>query len=139
MRILGMSLALFSIMTANAQTPTSPASAGPAATASEQPAPSAFVVKFKVKAGKNAEFEKAFREMQKAVASREPGNVYYDLYRIDQDPQTYVILEHYRDQAAVAAHRTSEHGKKLIAALGDLLEGRPEAMALVLVSSKPPP
>ena len=84
----------------------------------------------------NAAFEKAFAEMQKGVAASEPGNLYYDLYRIDQDPQTYVILEHYKDQAAITAHGKSPHAQKLIATLKDLLDGPPEATRLVLVSSK---
>ena len=96
-------------------------------------------MKFKVKPGMNAAFQKAFAEMQQGVATSEPGNLYYDLYRLDQDPQTYVILEHYRDQAAITAHGQSEHARKLIATLKDLLDGRPDAMPLVLVSSKQHP
>ena len=128
-----MSLALLSIVTAYAQTSGAPA---PTAAGADKASPSAFVVKFKVKPGMSAAFEKAFAEMQKSVASSEPGNVYYDLYRIDQDPQTYVILEHYKDQAAVAAHGKSQHARKLMAALRDLLDGPPDAQRLVLVSSK---
>jgi quinol monooxygenase YgiN len=135
--IVSVSLALLSTAAAYAQSPTAPAAASAASAAADSKAlPSAFVVKFKVKPGKNAAFEQAFAEMQKSVASAEPGNLYYDLYRIDQDPQTYVILEHYKDQAAVQAHGKSPHARKLIAALGDLLDGAPDAQRLVLVSSK---
>ena len=137
--IVAVSLALLSTVAASAQAPTPPAAlaASVAGSATDQALPSAFVVKFKVKPGKNAAFEQAFAEMQRSVASAEPGNVYYDLYRIDQDPQTYVILEHYKDQAAIQAHGKSEHGRKLIAALRDLLDGPPDAQRLVLVSAKP--
>lgn len=100
------------------------------------PAPTAFVVKFKVKPGKNAEFERAFAQMMVGVRTKEPGNLEYELFHLAQDPQTYVIFEHYKDPAAVAAHGRSEHGKKLIAALKDLTEGRPQADALVFVRSK---
>jgi quinol monooxygenase YgiN len=92
-------------------------------------------VKFKVKAGKNAEFEKAFSDMQKGVHASEPGNLYYDLY-VSDDPQTYVIIEHYKDAAAIAAHGKTEHAKKLMGSLRDLLDGPPEVQRLVLVSSK---
>ena len=136
--IVSLSLALSSMVTAHAQPPAPAAAAAPATAATDSKAlPSAFVVKFRVKPGKNADFEQAFAEMQKSVARAEPGNVYYDLYRIDQDPQTYVILEHYKDQAAIQAHGKSEHGRKLIAALRDLLDGPPDAQRLVLVSAKP--
>ncbi len=141
MRIISVSLALLCIVTAYAQPPAAhaPAAGSTASAADTGEKPSAFVVKFKVKPGMNAAFQKAFAEMQQGVASSEPGNLYYDLYRIDQDPQTYVILEHYRDQAAITAHGQSEHARKLIATLKDLLDGRPDAMPLVLVSSKQHP
>ena len=128
-RMIALSAALVCSLAASAQTP------GPAATAAGA-APSAFVVTFKVKAGKNADFEQAFREMQGGVRAHEPGNLYYDLYVSDHDPQTYVIVEHYKDQAAVAAHGKSDHARKLIASLRDLLEGPPDAQRLVLVSAK---
>jgi quinol monooxygenase YgiN len=137
-RIISVSLALLCIVTAYAQPPAShaPAAGATAAPADTGEKPSAFVVKFKVKPGMNAAFEKAFAEMEKGVAAAEPGNLYYDLYRVDQDPQTYVILEHYKDQAAITAHGQSGHAKKLIATLKDLLDGAPDATRLVLVSSK---
>lgn len=116
---------------ANAQAPAQNPSA-PAA--SNGPAPTCFVVTFKVKAGQNAAFEKMFREVEASVREHEPGNVQYDLYRMAQDPQSYVVIEHYKDAAAVSAHGQS--ARKLFANLGSLTEGRPDAMRLVLVSSK---
>lgn len=52
------------------------------------------------------------------------------------DPQTYVIIERYKDQAAVQAHGASDYGKKLMAQLADLMDGRPQADRLVLISAK---
>jgi quinol monooxygenase YgiN len=95
-----------------------------------------YVVKFKAKPGKNAQMEAAFREMQAAVRANEPGNVQYDFFVEAGDPQTYVIIERYKDQAAMQAHGASEHGKKLIAQLRDLQDGRADATALVLLSAK---
>jgi quinol monooxygenase YgiN len=116
---------------ANAQ---APAQNGSAPAAGNGPAPTCFVVKFKVKAGQNAAFEKMFREVEASVREHEPGNVQYDLYRMPQDPQTYVVIEHYKDAAAVRAHGQS--ARKLFANMGSLTEGRPDAMRLVFVSSK---
>jgi quinol monooxygenase YgiN len=98
--------------------------------------PTTFVVKFKVKPGMNAAFEKAFIEMQAGVRAHEPGNVYYDFFVMDQDPQVYVIVERYRDAAALSAHGQSEHGKKLFATLRDLTDGPPDVQRLVLISAK---
>jgi quinol monooxygenase YgiN len=45
-----------------------------------------------------------------AAASRqEPGCVSYIPHRVESDPDTIVIYEQYRDQAALDAHRASPH------------------------------
>jgi autoinducer 2-degrading protein len=113
-----------------------------AANAQQAPAPSARgtpttrVVKFHVKAGKNDEFEKAFREMQDGVRAHEPGNVYYDFFVDNTDPQLYVIVERYKDADAVAAHGKSDHAKKMLATIRDLMDGPPEFQRLILISAK---
>jgi quinol monooxygenase YgiN len=114
-----------------------PAAPGGLAVASDSHAtPTTMVVKFRVKAGKNAEFEKAFREMQAGVRDHEPGNVYYDFFVDSTDPQLYVIVERYKDAGAVTAHGQSDHAKKMIATIRDLIDGRPEAQRLVMISPK---
>ncbi len=105
------------------------------------PAPTTFVVRFKIKPGKNAEFEKAMAKMQAALGSAEPGNIFYDLYLPSADSQTYVIIEHYRNAEAVAAHGKDPNTQQMVADIKDLLDG-PMAQAvsaerLILVSSKP--
>jgi (4S)-4-hydroxy-5-phosphonooxypentane-2,3-dione isomerase len=129
---LSLGLILLSTLTAHAQAP-APGAGTPAGNAT------AMVVKFKVKEGMNEAFEKAFRDMEKGVASSEPGNVTYDLFHLAGDPQTYVVFEHYQNLAAVAAHGKTEHARQLIAALNGLLDGRPDAMRLEFVSSKQKP
>lgn len=48
-----------------------------------------------------------------AEASRqEPGCVTYIPHAIEGDPDTVLIYEQYRDEAAVQAHRESAHFKK---------------------------
>ena len=127
-RQLFASLALSMAVAAHAQAPAGAAlNATPATT---------FVVQFKVKAGKNAAFEKVFKDMQQSVRDHEPGNVYYDFFVDQKDPQLYVIVERYKDAAAATAHGQSEHGKKMIAAIRDLLDGPVNAQRLVLISAK---
>jgi quinol monooxygenase YgiN len=128
--LIATSVALFAVAT-HAQTPLpTPAAAASAAT------PTTFVVKFRVKPGKNAEFEKVFKEAQQGVRDHEPGNIYYDFLVDPKDPQLYVIVERYRDAAATAAHGQGEHTKKMIGSLRDLLDGPVDAQRLVLISSK---
>lgn len=48
-----------------------------------------------------------------AEASRqEPGCVSYIAHYLQDDPDTVLIYEQYRDESAQAAHRASEHFKK---------------------------
>jgi quinol monooxygenase YgiN len=125
-RLIVASLALSVAVASYAQTPA--ANATP---------PTTFVVQFKVKAGRNADFEKVFRDTQKSVRDHEPGNIYYDFYVDQKDPQLYVIVERYKDAAATAAHGQSEHARKMIAAIRDMLDGPVNAQRLILISSKP--
>jgi quinol monooxygenase YgiN len=57
------------------------------------------------------EIAEALRKL--AAASRqEPGCVTYVPHHVQGDPDTVLIYEQYRDDAAVEAHRNSEHFKK---------------------------
>ena len=48
-----------------------------------------------------------------ATASRqEPGCVSYIPHQLQEDPNTVVIYEQYRDESALEAHRESAHFKK---------------------------
>jgi quinol monooxygenase YgiN len=95
------------------------------------------VVKFRAKPGKNAEMKAFWLEMQKEVARSEPGNVQYDLLVMGNDPEVYVIIERYKDAAAVAAHGKSERAKAMFAKVGELMDGAPQADYMQLISSKP--
>ena len=72
----------------------------------------------------------------KEVAKSEPGNVQYDLLVMAGDPEVYVIVERYKDAAAVAAHGQSEKAKAMFAKLGELMAGAPQADYMQLISSK---
>jgi quinol monooxygenase YgiN len=48
-----------------------------------------------------------------ATASRqEPGCIHYIPHHVEDDPDTVLIYEQYRDAKALAAHRESEHFKR---------------------------
>jgi quinol monooxygenase YgiN len=97
----------------------------------------AMVVKFRAKPGKREEMKAFWLEMQKEVARSEPGAVQYDLLVMADDPDVFVIVERYKDAAAVAAHGQSEQAKAMFARLGALMEGAPEADYMQLISAKP--
>jgi quinol monooxygenase YgiN len=77
------------------------------------------VVKFRAKPGKSEEMKTFWLEMQKEVARSERCNVQYDLLVMADDPEVYVIIERYKDAAAVAAHGQSERAKAMFAKLGE--------------------
>ena len=96
----------------------------------------AMVVKFRAKPGKSEEMKAFWLEMQKEVAKSEPGNVQYDLLVMAGEPDVYVIVERYKDAAAVAAHGQSEKAKAMFAKLGELMAGAPQADYMQLIRSK---
>jgi quinol monooxygenase YgiN len=109
----------------------------PASGAAFEPGATAFFIKFRVRPGKNADFEKAVSEMMAGVRAKEPGNVYCDLLHLAGDSQTYVIMERYRDAAASKAHVESQYIKKLGDALKNgLLDAPPERQELVFIRAK---
>jgi quinol monooxygenase YgiN len=92
------------------------------------------VVKLKIKAGKNAEFEAGFKEAQAGVRTEEPGCLYYDLYQSVSDPQAYFVLERYTGQAAVDQHTKTKHFARMMAAGPNFIDGPPDMQTLKLVS-----
>ncbi len=53
-----------------------------------------------------------------------------------EDPQLYLILERYKDAAAVADHNQTDHIKKVLAKLRDLMDAPIDPRRLIFVSSK---
>ncbi len=137
--IITATVALGMMSLASAQTPAAPAPAS--APAAQMPAATTFIVRFKIKKGSNADFETAMAKIQAALGAAEPGNLYYDLYVPAAGSQIYVLIEHYRTPAAVAAHAQDPNTQQMFTDITPLLDG-PMAKAisaepLMLVSSKP--
>ena len=90
------------------------------------------VATLRVQPGKEEEFEGVFAELAPAVAANEAGNSYYKLFRT-AETGVYKVLECYDDDAAVEAHRASDHFRSLGAKLGPCLAGAPEIERLSAV------
>ena len=69
-----------------------------------------FIVRMKFASEDRAEIAEALRTLTEA-SRREPGCVSYIPHQITEDPDTVLIYEQYSDDAALAAHRESEHFK----------------------------
>lgn len=78
-----------------------------------------FVVRFKFAPEDRAEMVEAVRVLAEE-SRREPGCVSYIPHQLEEDPDTIVIYEQYRDDTALAAHRESPHFKKY--GIGGLLQ-----------------
>ncbi|HRE35975.1 MAG: antibiotic biosynthesis monooxygenase [Sphingopyxis sp. 65-8] len=87
------------------------------------------IATLRVQPDKEAEFEAVFAELAPAVRANEPGNSFYKLFRT-AEAGVYKVLECYDDEAAVAAHRASDHFRTLGAKLGPCLAGAPEIESL---------
>ena len=83
------------------------------------------VATLKVKAGKETEFETVFRDLQGAVAKDEPGCLLYQVFKSRSQPSTYVVMEQYKSQADLDAHRATPHFTAAGPKLGAVLDGRP--------------
>ena len=69
------------------------------------------------------------KELAAKVNAEEPGCKLYQLCKAS-DPDTYVFMERYADQAAVEAHRGTAHFKELGRKMGAFMDGRPNVMVL---------
>jgi quinol monooxygenase YgiN len=78
-----------------------------------------FTVRFKFAAEERAEIAETLRQLAEA-SRQEPGCVHYIPHQVEDDPDTVVIYEQYKDAKALAAHRASEHFQKF--AVGGLYQ-----------------
>ncbi len=69
-------------------------------------------VAYRIVEGKESEALAMFRELAEATR-REPGCRLYLLHRAASDPRTFFLYEQYDDQAALDAHRATEHFERL--------------------------
>lgn len=71
--------------------------------------------------GKTADLDALLRTLQTASRA-EPGNLRWDIWRDQAEPNRFVLDELYIDNTDVAAHRETPHFKAYLATIGDLAE-----------------
>jgi quinol monooxygenase YgiN len=67
-------------------------------------------------------FEELLTDMCVKVRENEPGVLYYNFAKSVKDPDTYVVIEVYRDEAAHSAHMETEWVKSSIPKSTPLIE-----------------
>ena len=90
----------------------------------------AVIATLRVKNGMTQEFESLFGQLAAQVRANENGNVVYQLCRSRTEADTYKVLELYRDEKALEAHRASAHFQSAGPGLGSVLSGRPDVEVL---------
>jgi len=84
-----------------------------------------FTVRLKFAAEERAEIAETLRQLAEA-SRQESGCVSYIPHQVEDDPDTIVIYEQYKDAKALVAHRASEHFQKF--AVGGLYQRMRERM-----------
>ena len=79
----------------------------------------------KVKADKAQNFEAIFKKLSEDVRSNEEGNIFYQVAKDRENENTYLVLEHYKDQESVDEHGKSDHFRSAGKAIGECLDGPP--------------
>lgn len=87
------------------------------------------IATLKVKEGQEAAFEAVAKRLVAAVNAGERGCTLYALHR-GEDPQTYIMLERYENEEAIAVHRQTSHFKEIGAEMAPFMAGRPDVRVL---------
>jgi len=83
------------------------------------------VARLKIKDGEMDEALKAVKELIPKVATEE-GTIFYSLNKDPNNPGLIVVIERYKDRAALREHSSTAHFKDFFAKIGGLLDGHPE-------------
>ena len=92
------------------------------------------IATLRIQEGKASEFEAFAGELARQVRANEPGNLAYQLTKSRADPNTYKVLELYKDQDALTHHGGTDYFRAAGPKLGACLAGRPEIEYLDAVS-----
>ncbi len=72
------------------------------------------VARYYVKAGQGDAVEAALRRMAPLVAEHEPGCKLYQVNRLQENPDQFLLYEQYTDEAALLKHRETPHFREII-------------------------
>jgi quinol monooxygenase YgiN len=96
------------------------------------------IARFRPRADRRDDFVALLEEVQ-AASRRDDGCLHYGYYSEISDPLSFIAVEEWRDEEALAAHLRQPHIARLIAALPELGDGAPEIAAHQVAGSGPLP
>jgi quinol monooxygenase YgiN len=76
------------------------------------------------KPGKEAEFQEKMTVQAKRCLANEPGCLQFDVVQDPKNPTRFVMLEVYKDDAAIKAHQETAHFKDFRPVVGELVADR---------------
>src|SRR5215510_5962497 len=76
------------------------------------------------KPGKEAEFQEKMTAQAKRCLANEPGCLQFDVVQDPKNPTCFVMLEVYKDDAAIKAHQESQHYKDYRPVVSELVADR---------------
>lgn len=80
------------------------------------------IVRINVKPDRVADFKEAFRINYEGTVA-EPGNVRFDVLQDPEDETRFTIYEMFRSAEAVDEHRKTQHYRKTVELLEDIMAG----------------
>ena len=60
------------------------------------------------------------------AANKEEGSLYYEHFEKTNEPNTFAMIERYKDEEAAQAHNNSDHFKHFFANVSQLLVAKPD-------------
>jgi quinol monooxygenase YgiN len=94
----------------------------------------AVVAKLPIKEGKVEEAIEAFKGLMADVAHEE-GTLAYTLNQDRSDPNILVVMERYKDQAALDAHSSAPYFKEFFSKSREFIAGKPDISVLEEIHS----
>jgi quinol monooxygenase YgiN len=92
------------------------------------------VARYYGKEGQGDTIAAALKQMAPRVAQDEPGCRFYQASRAQDNPDNFLLYEHYVDEAALLAHRQTPHFQEIIeGTIVPLLEKRERALYTLTV------
>lgn len=73
-----------------------------------------FIVRLKVKPGREGDFERLEREFSRLAREQEPGTLVFDVLRHRTEPGSYVVYLRFADEAAFKAHQATALHRRIV-------------------------
>jgi quinol monooxygenase YgiN len=83
----------------------------------------AIFAKLRVRPDKVELYEKVSKELIETVRIREPDTVYYEQFKRPEEPNTYTVIEVYKDKASQASHADTAYFKSAFAEILTCVDG----------------